>query len=462
MAKRRLRLDITLDGSREPVFALDAKHRVVFFNKGCVDLCGWPEIDVLGLPCQFANEPARASLAAVTAALAPPEEVYAGEIAAVPKYFINRQSGQSVAKMVYFHCAHDERNAPIVIGFIADMPRGKVAVEQNVLTQVHAELGALRHSLRQRYRLNSVIAKTPPMLRVIEQINAARQSMLSVAISGEAGTGKEHVARAIHYESEHGAKALVPIDCQHLPAAEIRDSIERLVGSDWTEITPVSALHPGCLYLKHVEYLPRELQQRLLDFFAVETGKAFRQQVRLIVSSEHELSQALADERLSEAFYFQVTGLQVVVPPLRERLDELRLLAQHFVENCNRTESKQVTGISADVWPQFEEYSWPGNLDELWAVIYDAHAACKGTAIQVSDLPLRFRSGLDAQSLSPSLPVVFEPLQSLLDRVEKQHVEAALQQAKGHKTNAAKLLGLSRVALNSRLIAFGIGTADGE
>lgn len=462
MAKRRLRLDITLDESPEPVFALDAKRRVVFFNKGCVELCGWPAEDLLGLPCHFVNDPARASLAAVTAALAPPGEVFTGEIAAVPKYFVNRQNGQSIAKMVYFFCVHDDRKAPVVIGFIADMPRGKVAIEQSVLTQVHAELGALRHALRQRYRLNSVIAKTPAMLRVIEQINAARQSLLSVAITGEAGVGKEHVARAIHYESEHGAKALVPIDCQHLPPQEIRESLERLVGSDWTEITPVSSLHPGCLYLQHVTHLPRELQQLLLDFFALDSGKAFRQQVRLVVSSEQDLSEALAEDRLSEAFYFQITGLQIDVPPLRQRLDELRLLAQHFVEACNRTENKQITGISAEVWPQLEEYSWPGNLDELYAVIYDAHAACKGTAIQATDLPLRFRSGLDAQSLSPSVPVTFEPLQSVLDRVEKLHVEAALQQAKGNKTTAAKLLGLSRVALNSRLSSFGIDARDRE
>ena len=90
-----------------------------------------------------------------------------------------------------------------------------------------------------------------------------------------------------------------------------------------------------------------------------------------------------------------------------------------------------------------------------------AHSNCKGSVIAASDLPLRFRSGLDAESLSPSTPSLFEPLSSLLQRVERQHVEAALQQAKGNKMNAAKLLGLSRVALNSRLEAFGL-SSDGS
>lgn len=462
MSKRRLRIDLAFEESREPVFVLDAKRKVVFFNRGCVELSGWPPEDVLGLTCQFANDPSRASLAALTAALAPPDDVFAGEVTAVAKFFVNRQTGKSFAKMVYFHCMAGDTKESLVIGFICDVPRTRSPIEPNVLTLVHAELGALRHVLRQRYRLSSIIAKTPPLLRVIEQINAARHSMLTVAITGEAGVGKEHIARAIHYESEHGAKALVPIDCRHLPAADVRDSIERLIGSDWKEITPVSALHPGCVYLKHVESLPRDLQQRLLDFFVDDSGKAFRKQVRLIVSSEGHLAEAVADDRLSEHFYYQITALQIAVPPLRERLDELRLLAQYFVEECNRTASKQVTGIAHDVWPQLEEYAWPGNLDELREVIREAHMACTGTAIQALHLPLRFRSGLDAQSLSPTSPVVLEPLQSLLARVEKQHVETALQQAKGNKTLAAKLLGLSRVALNSRLAAFQIEATNEE
>ncbi len=461
MSKRRLRIDVAFDNATEALFVLDAKRRVVFFNKGCVELCGCPAEDVLGLPCLFTSDTGITPLGTVTGALAPPDEIFSEEVLAVPKYFVNRQTGQSLAKLVNFHRICSDEGDTYVLGIVIDVPKAKPPIEVSMLTQVHAELGALRHALRQRYRLNSIVAKSAAMLRVLEQINAARQSLVSVALIGEAGVGKEHVARAIHYESEHGSKAFVPIDCQQLPPDEVRSSIERLLGSDWNEITPVSALHPGCLYLQHVEALPRELQQRLLDFLAGDSGRAFRQHVRLIVSSERDLAEAVAADRLIESFYYQVTSLQIAVPSLRKRLEELRLFAQHFVEESNRAGGKQITGISADVWTQLEEYSWPGNLDELREVIVAAHSNCKGSVIAASDLPLRFRSGLDAESLSPSTPSLFEPLSSLLQRVERQHVEAALQQAKGNKMNAAKLLGLSRVALNSRLEAFGL-SSDGS
>lgn len=464
MSKRRLRIDVAFDSATEALFVLDAKRRVVFFNRGCVELCGCPSEDVLGLPCLFSSDAGSTPLGAVTSALAPPDEVFAEEVLSVPKYFANRQTGQSQAKLVNFHRIRNDEGDTFILGLIIDVPKAKPPIEESLLTQVHAELGALRHALRQRYRLSSIVAKSASMLRVLEQINAARQSMMSIALIGEAGAGKEHVARAIHYESEHGAKAFVPIDCLHLPPDEVRSSIERLLESDWNEITPVSALHPGCLYLQHVEALPRELQQRLLDFLEADSGRAFRQHVRLIVSSEQDLAEAVAADRMIESFYYQVTCMPIAVPPLRTRLEELRLFAQHFIEESNRTGGKQITGIAADVWSQLEEYSWPGNLDELRDVIFAAHSNCKGSVIAANDLPLRFRSGLDAQSLSPATPSLFEPLASLLQRVERQHVEAALQQAKGNKTNAAKLLGLSRVALNSRLEAFGLSGegADSE
>lgn len=451
MSKRRLRIENILKDSIDPIFVLDSQRRVVFFNQGCTEISGWSSDDVLGQTCLLATESDRTSLAALTGALAPPAEVFHGEPLAIAKYFVHRQTGHSIARMVHFYVLHDA-DEPLVLGLIQELPKLKPSIEPSVITQVHAELGALRQVLRQRYRLNSLIARSPSMRLVLDQIQVARHTISSVALIGEAGVGKEQVARAIHYESEQGAQAFVPIDCRHLPAQDLRQSLGRLIESDWKAMTPVSALHPGCIYLRNIESMPRELQQRLIDFFLTDVGRAFRKHVRFMVSSEGDLSHAVQSNELLDEFTHHCSAITIRIPTLRQRLDELRILAQHFLEEANRaTPSHQVTAFANDVWNVFEEYTWPGNLDELRAVVFESHGLCPSSVVQTTHLPLRLRSGLDAQSMSPQAPRQFEPLESLLSRTEQQHIAAALQQAQGNKTVAAKLLGISRAALNARL-----------
>lgn len=456
MAKRRVKIEEALSGTTTPVFAVDAERRILFFNSGCEELTGWPVEDVRWQTCHFASDVDRTSVAALTGTLCPPPESFLGEAHSVPKFFVHKTSGVSAARMIHFFPLSGPAGVEFVLGVVTEVPQPRITVESSVVGQMHAELASLRHSLRARFSLKSMIAKSNAMLRVLDQINAARQSLVTVSVSGPPGSGKEHVARAIHYESKFAGKAFVPLDCWHLPAHEIRESVIRIIESDWAEMTPIASLQPGAIYLKHADRLPRELQQRLVDFLSTDRGAAFRSRVRLMISSDSDLLIALHDGRVSEDFYFRVTGLKIELPPLRERLAEIRVLAQHFVEDRNRSGEKQITGISADVWSQLEEYNWPGNLDELRQVISDAHTACLRTVIGSDHLPFRFRTGLDAQTQSPTKPTTIEPLDELLSRVERQQIEAALKQANFNKTLACKWLGISRVSLYRRMETLGI------
>ncbi len=454
---RRFRIETVLESLATPVFVLNPARVLVFFNAGCEQLTGWSAHDVLGRECVFATSPDRASLEALTGALCPPPEVLRGEHHPVAKFFAHKETGQNAARMVHYFPLVTSNEVTSIIGVITEVPRPKPTADTSLITQVHAELAALRQELRMRSGLKSLIAKSLPMQRVVDQINAARRSMVAVAISGEPGTGKEQVARAIHYESEFAAKTFVPIDCERLPAREVRDAVARLVESDWNEMTPIAAMHPGCIYLRAVDHLPRDLQQRFVDFTHSERGAAFRQRARLIVSSNDSLQSRLDQDQISEEFFFLVSGLQIELPPLRQRLGELRLFAQLFVEECNRSRKQQVSGLAADVCPLLEAYNWPGNLDELRQVITDAHSACAPlTQVTAAHLPFRFRTGLDAQSLAPGPSQVFEPLSTLLERVEREQIEAALRQAGSNKAKAAKLLGITRHSLYRRMEVLGL------
>lgn len=465
MAKvgRRFRIETALESTACPVFIVNAAREVVFVNGGVTELTGWKGADVLGSKCSFTSSSDRASLESLTGALCPPQEAFHGEHVCVAKFFVHHQTGNSLARLVHFFPLAIDASVRSVMGIVTALPKAKSLVETLPLSQVHAELASLRHELRSRFGTKSLVARTACMQRVLEQVMAAQRSMVSVALCGEDGSGKEQVARAIHYESELGSKTFVPIDCRRLPPREVEDSLNRLMASDWTEMTPIAAMHPGCLFLKCVNHLTRDLQARIVSFLHTEQGVEFRRRVRLIVSLDDDPSLCLEQEQLTEDFFFAVSGLRIDLPPLRSRLPELRVLSQLFLEECNRVGNHQITGIASDVWTLLESYGWPGNLNELRQVMVEAHAAAKAsTKIETSHLPFRFRSGLDAQSIAPHVSRTFEPIEQLLSRVEREHIEGALEFAKSNKALAAKLLGITRHSLYRRMEAVGLAVPDTE
>jgi DNA-binding NtrC family response regulator len=148
--------------------------------------------------------------------------------------------------------------------------------------------------------------------------------------------------------------------------------------------------------------------------------------------------------------------VEVAIPTLRERPADLALLSQHALEENNQGSEKQLTGFSPDVWREFQAYHWPGQLDELFAVVSEAHAASAGPLVSLPDLPFRFRTGKDAQSVSPPISVPQLPLDDLLLKVEKEQLLAALERSGGSKQRAAELLGIPRAKLYRRMEAHGL------
>lgn len=464
MAKRstrgKIRFEAAINAVESPVFLVDAQRRVVFLNDGCQALTGWTLPEVVGSVCEFASTGDSASIDALTGTLCPPQETLDGEVRDVVRYFVHRTTGEAIARMVHFYPLDTDGRTEFVIGIVTGIPASNATADTSIINQVHAELAALRHQLRQHYGSDSILSNSVAMRRVIDQVEAARQSRVAVHVCGEKGTGKEHIARTIHYTSDLGQQAFVPIQCRLLPTHELHEAIRRLVEADWGERLPIAALQPGCVFLDDVDALPRDVQQRLVDFLSSAHGAAFRASVRLVSASRDDLAEARADERLSDEFYFLITSLQIELPPLRTRMDDLKILAQHFLEQRNHDRKRQASGFSAEVWLQFEEYNWPGNLDELDEVIYEALCNSEGPVIRADHLPFRIRTGLDAQRLGPLTNGPIEALEPLLERVEREHVQRALEQAKGNKTKAARILKITRPSLYRRMESLGLSDAE--
>jgi len=446
---RRVRLETALNSVESPVFLLDSARRVIFLSHGCELLTGWSLADIGRSVCEYVSDVAPGSVEELTAAICPPPEVFSGSQSSSPRFFRHRETRETISRLVHFFPLAGETQTLFVLGLVTDLPEARSVPDRSVLTDVHAELAALRHSIRQRFCLSSIVANSRPMQRVLNQIDVARGTRAPVHICGPAGSGRDHVARVIHYESPAAARVFVPVDCRDAPAAELRESIGRLIQTDWGELSPVDALQPGCLCFFHVDEMPRDVQERFLNFVESDAASPFRERVRIVSTSDAGLEAALQDERLLERFYFLLTALQITLPPLAERTDDLRPLAQHFAEGENRGRASQISGLSEEVLQVFVEYRWPGNVDELRAVVIAAAAECDDTMIRLNHLPFRFRTGLDAQQLGP--PPESEPLDAMLARIEREHLETALRQAGNNKTQAARLLGLTRASFYRRL-----------
>jgi DNA-binding NtrC family response regulator len=315
-----------------------------------------------------------------------------------------------------------------------------------------------------RYSVGSLVCRSEPMMRVLEQIKLARSSRVPVYLEGEDGTGKEHIARTIHGESEESAGSFVPLDCRRMRAIDLKLAIRRLLKAEPDDVidpVPISRFEPRTLYLSHVEQLPRDLQEMLVEALRPDRNGS-QTPLRFMASSTVELQSALRDETIRSDFFYLATAVRIELPPLRGRADDLDLLAQSMLEELNRIAEKQVAGFTEEVWSRFRQYNWPGNLDELAAVVREARDACAGDSIRIGHLPFRFRAGLDAQAVGPKRAPAIPPLDKLLHDAETEHIRHALEQSGHNKSKAARLLGMPRAKLYRRMKTLGIADLEEE
>ena len=457
---KKTRLETWLKSATTPVFLVSATRRVLFFNSGCQQLSGWTADEVVGEVVEFGSDAEPQSLRSLINALCPPPEALAGRQLDVPVFVPNKAGGHA-AKLVRFIPIRDDRDhLTSVLGLITPLPTPPFDQPQSLSLRYHAELSALRWSLRQRYGLKTVIARSPLMRRVLEPVGLARASQVPVHFVGPRGVGKEHLARAIHQETESPTGSFVPFDCRQSPFSLLQ-LLKRLLHPEEDDV-PAGALRPRTLYLIDVEQLPRDVQERLLTEYQTDGVNVTRRLPlpRLISSSTEHLPDAVEDERLLPELGLLLTTLTIAVPTLQERGDDLIPLAQAFLESSNRGAERQIGGFADAVWTHLREYTWPGNLDELSLFVQEARERCTAPVIGLEDLPLRFRAGLESQSIGPPQRAIDElpipPLEEHLAAIERDLIRRALKNAKRNKTLAAKLLQVNRNVLLRRIATLGL------
>lgn len=447
------RLEVWLKDTSVALFVLNLQRRLVFFNVGCERISGWSASEMLGKKCDYMSDVDVTTPTALLCSLAAPSDAWNGSSITVPSMIPQRESDPLHCVIHFYPLTDSELKVQAVLGIIQQ--QNELAPNQDSAQphQLHAELAALRHSLRSRYSEDSLIARTAGMRRALEQLRLAQQVNLPVLFVGEDGTGRQYMARIIHYANKERHDAFVPIDCRRILPDRLLEMLRRMINVHLED-----GLQVDTLYLDHIETVPRDIQQILVEMIESKQGN----RPRVMAASTRSLESCFESGQMLAELYYALTSIQVHVPALRQRLDDLPLLAQYFLEQLNRDSAKQVDGFHEEVWNHFQQYNWPGNVRELKIVVEQSRESCSGSLIEPRDLSFGFRMGTDAQRVGPSKRQQIVPLDPLLLDVEREQIELALTETRYNKAKAAELLGITRPRLYRRMEILGIVDHEGR
>jgi two-component system NtrC family response regulator len=325
----------------------------------------------------------------------------------------------------------------------------------------------LSQALSDRFRYGNMVGKSKPILKIYDIIEKVAQSKASVLITGPSGTGKELIAKAIHYGGSRRDRPFVSINCGALTETLLESE---LFGHERGAFTGAVALKKGrfeladsgTLFLDEVGNMPPPLQVKLLrvlqemEFERVGGTRTIKVDVRLLSASNRDMKDDVAEGIFREDLFYRLNVIQIEVPPLRERVDDIPLLVKHFIEKYVSDEDKAKIELSPEVWKAFYAYSWPGNVRELENVIERAVVLSSGEMITMEDLPDYLLEKKEEEiDLNKIVPLNLA-LRDALEQLEEKLVIRALRYSDNVQSQAAEMLGISRRMMHYKIKKYGI------
>lgn len=336
------------------------------------------------------------------------------------------------------------------------------AIEHSRLSVENREL---RRQLSNTASMPGIIGRSSAIAHMQEIIDTVAPTEAIVLISGESGTGKELVARALHAHSSRADKIFVTVNCAALAENLLESELfghekGSFTGAERRREGRFAQAHGGTLFLDEVGEMPLSVQAKLLR--ALQQGEVQRVgsdtqltvDVRVLAATNRDLRQEVAQKRFREDLFFRLNVISVDVPPLRERAEDIPLLAAHFLEGFASRNRKVVRGFSPQALDTMLRYSWPGNVRELENAVERAVILCHGDLITGRELPSMLSRAVqeDVRPAEPDASLAGLPL----DAVERRAIEETLRQAGDNKSEAARRLGITRATLHNKLRKYGL------
>ena len=486
---KTLALGKLLDSTSLPIYVLDEEYSLVFCNSACLQWVGHSADELLGRRCRYHSDPEVTEVEAAAAGLCPPPAAMTGRQLTGTVVTIDHQSGRLARRRARFVPLADGPDGPlglIVLVDGEDLPDTHFAVagpatDQTETDWLHERVRAYRRELGDRYRMDRIVGDSSAMQKVRAQVALASKSQAGsplekgtgsepqralsdenarsrgayplfhraagVLIVGPPGSGRQHVARSIHYgDDPQAAGALIPLACGLLGEELIHSTVAALAAKD---PRPAKAGR-STLLLNDVDQLPAGIQGELARVLGEKTFP-----LRLIATAGGGLADAVRQGKFRNDLASLLSTIVIELPPLAERREDLPALLQLFAERLNADGEKQVAGFSPEALDVLDAHEWKGNIDELARVVAQSHESAEGVWIGPNDLPERIHLGAEAAAHPPRKEETIV-LDEFLGRIERELISRALSQAKGNKTKAAKLLGMTRPRLYRRLLQLGL------
>lgn len=324
------------------------------------------------------------------------------------------------------------------------------------------------HLLQSAIVTHGLVTRSPAMRKIVHLVETLHHSDATVLITGESGVGKEVIARALHAQSPHSGGAFVAVNCAALPAQLLESELFGHVRGAFTgavkdRIGRFDLARGGTLFLDEVGDIPPEIQVKLLRVLQEKVFERLgesthrRLEARLIAATNVDLKEAIRGGRFREDLYYRLRVVPIHIPPLRERTEDVGLIAQHLLAHIGGREGRALR-LSPDTLQVLERYPWPGNVRELENVLEYAVALCRGQNIQLEDLPVEIRE-FEGPIRRPgrALEVQREAPEVGPEGNEAVRILGVLERTRWNHSKAARDLGMSRTTLWRRMKELGIG-----
>lgn len=420
-------LERILDNLRDGIVAHDFQRRIFYFNSEAERITGFSRENVIGRDCHDAlGGPlcgARCSFCG--------ESVDLAETTSYQTNIVTRTG--------------ETRNVEMTVSMMkddAEEPFGVLAVFRDL-----TDLIELRRRAGEMVSFSNIIGRDVKMLDVFQQVRDVAEYDFPVHLFGETGTGKELVAAAIHNESQRGGGPFVPINCGALPENLIESELFGHVkgafsGAVRDKKGRFELAEGGTVFLDEVAELSLEMQVKLLRFLQEGTfekvggEKTLSTNVRIISATNKDLKKEVKAGRFREDLFYRLNVIPIILPPLRERRNDIPLLVDHFLDKCTTRHGRKSPDFSKEAMSRMVAYTWPGNVRELENAVQFSIVRCKGKSIVPSDLPMEL--GVVREESVKRGPT---------RKLEDASVREALVKTGGNKAKAARILGVGRATL---------------
>ncbi len=370
---------------------------------------------------------------------------------------------EAIAIMISGHATVDEAVSALKRGIYDFITKDfrmhelrKVVTKALETQQLLVENQRLRQALQDRGPTGRLIGRGAALLKVLHLVNQVAPMKSTVLLSGESGVGKELVAEAIHYQSPRRAKPLVKLNCGALPEGLIESELFGHEKGAFTGATQqrkgrFELADTGTIFLDEISEMPPATQVKFLrvlqegEFERVGGAQTLKVDVRVIAATNLDLEAAVASGRFRKDLFYRLNVIHLPIPPLRERIEDISLLALHFLDKFCLENNRPPMGFSQEALAALKNYSWPGNVRELQNVVERAVALCEGNMVQLSDLPDEIRRH------SPADDQIAIPVGSSMEEIERLAIVQTLKKTGGDKELAARLLGIGLATLYRRL-----------